>query len=108
MGRAPGGGVGGRRSRRSPAWAESITLPRGQTEDGIIADRRHTFPRDVAGAPNNPFIILFEQEDPGQPDDGRFIGEGADNLGTALGLAIQSLQRIGTVQLGAVLGGEHM
>ena len=55
---------------------------------------------------DSPLVILFEQDGTDEAGDGSFIGEDADDLSAALDLAIQSLQRIGAVQLGAVLGRE--
>ncbi|MDO8973055.1 hypothetical protein [Reyranella sp.] len=34
----------------------------GQADNGIIADGRDAFQRDVAGALDSPFIVLFEQD----------------------------------------------
>jgi hypothetical protein len=42
-----------------------------------------------------PFVILFQQNGTDQPDDGRFVGEDADDVGAPLDLAVQSFERIG-------------
>jgi hypothetical protein len=51
-----------------------------------------------------PLIILFEQHGTDQPGDAGLVGEDADDIGAPPDLFIQPLQRVGTVQLGAVLG----
>ena len=76
----------------------------GQTDDGIIADWSNAFQRDVAGTLDGPLVVLFEQDGADEAGNGSFVGEGADNLGAALDLAIEALERIGGMQLGAVLG----
>ncbi|MET3758438.1 hypothetical protein ABID08_005820 [Rhizobium binae] len=49
----------------------------------------------VSGAPDGAFVILFEEQRADEPDDGILVGEDADNLGSALDLAVQSLDRVG-------------
>ena len=51
-------------------------------------------------------IILFEQQGADEADDGLVIGEDADDVGPALDLAVDALDRIDRVQLGAMLPGE--
>jgi hypothetical protein len=46
-----------------------------QSDDGIIADRGAAFQRDVAGALDGPFIVLFEQDGPDEPGNCSFMGE---------------------------------
>jgi hypothetical protein len=42
----------------------------------------------------------------GAPGDGGFVGEDADAFGAALDCAVEALDRVGRMQLGAVLGRE--
>ena len=83
-------------------WPGLSGCHRRQSDDGIIADGRDGFQRHVAGALDCPFIILFQQDGPGEPDDGLVVGEDADDLGAALDLAVDALDRIGRVQLRAM------
>jgi hypothetical protein len=77
----------------------------GQPDDGIIAQRRHGFQGHVAPALNRPFVVLFEQQRPDQADDGGLVREDTDHLGAPLDLAVEPLDGIGRVQLGAMLAG---
>jgi hypothetical protein len=72
----------------------------GQLDEGIVAQRCHGFQGHVAGALHGPFIVLFEEDSTNEPDDGLVIGEDADDLGAALDLAVEALERVGRVQLG--------
>src|SRR5207253_10542930 len=67
----------------------------GQLDDGIVAQRRDGFQRQVASALDGPFIILLEENGAAEPDDGGLVGEDADDLGAALDLAVEAFQRIG-------------
>ncbi|MBB3660999.1 hypothetical protein FHX15_006271 [Rhizobium sp. BK650] len=49
----------------------------------------------VSGTLDGPFVILFEEQRADEPDDGVLVWEDADNLGSALDLAVQSLDRVG-------------
>src|SRR5262249_11606000 len=51
-------------------------------------------------------VVLLEQEGADEADDGVFVGEDADDVGTALDLAIEALEGIGGMQLRAMGGGE--
>jgi len=75
----------------------------GQADDRIIADGGDAFQCDVTSALDGPFIILFEQNGADEACDGGLVGEDADDLGAALDLAFQSLERVCAVQFGAVL-----
>ena len=48
-------------------------------------------------------IILLEQDSADQAGDGICVGEDADDVGAALDLAIESLQRVGGVDLRPVV-----
>lgn len=50
-----------------------------------------------------PFVVGFEQHSSDQADDAVFVREDADDIGTALDLLVQALQRIRAVKFGAVL-----
>ena len=77
-----------------------------QSDDGSIAQRSDGFQAHVAGALDRPFVILLQQQRTDQAGDGGFVGEYADDLAASLDLAIESFERVGAVQLGAMLGRE--
>jgi hypothetical protein len=67
----------------------------------------------VAAALDRPFVVLFEQDRADETNDGIFVGEYANHLGAPLDLAIDTFERIGGVELGAMLRrerhvGEHV
>ena len=66
-----------------------------QADDGIIAQGRDGFQGHVAGALDGPFIVLLEQDGADEADDGGLVGEDADDLGAALDLAVEALERVG-------------
>ena len=80
----------------------------GQADGGIIAERRDGFQRHVAGALNGPLVILLEQQGADQSGNGGLVGEDADDVAAAFDLVVQTLDWIGAVQLGPVLGGNPM
>ena len=65
----------------------------------------HTFDLHVTVL-EQPLVILLEQHSADQPDDAGLVGEDADDIGPPLDLLVEPFQRIGAVQLGAVLGRE--
>lgn len=77
-----------------------------QTDDGIIAERNDGFQAQVAGSLDGPFVILFKEQDADQTDDGGLAGEDADDLAASFDLIVEPLQRVGGVELGAVLSGK--
>jgi hypothetical protein len=66
---------------------EQAVATGGQLDDRAIPQSRDRFQARVAAALNSPFIVLFEQQRTGQPQDCVFIGEDADHIGAALDLA---------------------
>ena len=60
------------------------------------------FPGSVAGSLDRPLIVLFKQQCPDEADNGGFVREEADDLAAALDLAIESLEWVGAVYLGAM------
>jgi len=50
-----------------------------------------------------PFVVGLQQHRADQSDDRSFIGEDADNIGTAFDLLVQAFTRVGRVDLGPVL-----
>ena len=66
----------------------------GQLDEGIVAQRGDRFQRHVAGALDCPFVVLFEEDSADEPDDGLVVGEDADDLGAALDLAVDALDRV--------------
>src|SRR5262249_60366737 len=73
---------------------------------GIIADGSDAFQSDVSGALNGPLIVLLEQDRADEANDCILVGEDADDIGAPLDLAIEALERVGGMQLGAVLAWE--
>ena len=55
-----------------------------------------------------PLVGCFEEGGSDQAHDAVLVGEDADDIGAALHLPVQPLQRACAVQLGAVLGGKAM
>jgi hypothetical protein len=44
-----------------------------------------------------PFVVLLEEDGADEADDAVLVGEDADDIGAALDLLVQPLQRIGRV-----------
>ena len=102
--RVPGRGVARGGSPRSPAGPDRSSCQlAGRLTIGIIAQGRDGFQRHVAGALDRPFIVLLEQDRADETDDGVLVGEDADDLGAPLDLAVEAFDRVGRVQLGAML-----
>jgi hypothetical protein len=57
---------------------------------------------------HRPFVILFEKDGADQASDRLLVGEDADDLGPTLLLAIDPLERIGRVDLGAMILTERL
>ena len=66
-----------------------------QLDKGIVAQRCDGFQGHVAGALDGPFIVLFQKDSPDEADDGLVVGEDADDLGAALDLTVDALDRVG-------------
>ncbi len=47
------------------------------------------------GAPDDPFVVLLEQDRSDEANDGVFVREDADHLGPPLDLAVEALDRVG-------------
>ena len=62
--------------------------------------------RHVSRPMDGPLIVLFEQDGADEADDGVVVGEDAHDLGSALDLAVDPLDRVGAVELDAMLPGE--
>lgn len=57
---------------------------------------------------HGPFVVLFEQDGADQPHDRCLVGVNADDVGAALDLLVEPLERVGGVQLAAqLLGAIH-
>src|SRR5215813_10730074 len=78
----------------------------GQPDERIIAYRSDAFQSDVSGALNGPLIVLLEQDRADEANDCILVWEDADDIGASLDLAIEALERVGGMQLGAVLAWE--
>ena len=60
----------------------------------------------VAGSLDGPFVVLLQQQRADQADDGRFVWKDTDDVAAPLDLAVEPLQGVGRVDLGAMLGRE--
>jgi hypothetical protein len=67
----------------------------------VVIDRK-----SLARRGRSIHVVLFEQDSADQADDGVVVWEDADDLGAALDFAIDALDRVGRVQLDAMLPGE--
>ena len=78
----------------------------GQDDDGIIADGGDGFQRHVAGALHGPFVVLLHQDCSDEAYDGVVVWEDSDDVGSALDLAVGSLDGIGRADFVPMLPGE--
>ena len=79
-----------------------------QADKGSIAQRRDGFQCHVSGALGGPLIILFQEQRADESHDSIVVGEDADDIGTALDLAIEALERVGGVDLALCWAGKSM
>jgi hypothetical protein len=79
-----------------------------QTDDGIIAQGRDGFQPYVAGALNDPFVVLIQQRCADKSDEGNFIGEADDDFAAPLGLAVDAFEQVCAVDLGGMGAGKPM
>ena len=70
---------------------------------GSSGDRGDGLNGHVAGALDGPLVVLLEEDGADEAGDGGFVREDADDLGAPLDLAVQSLERVGRMQLRPVL-----
>lgn len=61
----------------------------------IVADYLQAFKLQIATL-QPPLVVLLEQQRPDQAHDGRFVGKDPYDAGVALGLGVQSFQRMGS------------
>src|SRR6266511_4771676 len=70
----------------------------------LLEERRERVEREVA-APDQPLIVLFDQEAGGEPDQGGVVGEDADDVGAAAehlrDRVLQAFVRVGDDELHA-------
>jgi hypothetical protein len=64
----------------------------------IVEDRLQRVVAKVAVA-DEPFVVLFDDDAGGEPDQGAVVGEDADDVGAASDLAVDSFERVGRAQL---------
>ena len=58
------------------------------------------FPASCSGPLDGPFVVLLEQDGADEADDGLFVREDADDVGAALDLAVEALERVRAVDFG--------
>jgi hypothetical protein len=71
-----------------------------------MAQRRDSLKAHAAGALNGPLIVLLEEDGADEANDGVVVREDADHFCPALDPAVEALDRVRAVQLGAMLLGE--
>jgi hypothetical protein len=71
-----------------------------------MAHSRNARHRNACGTLVSPLSVQFEQNGLDDLDNGGFVKEHADDLGAALDLAIETLDRAGKANLHLVLLGE--
>jgi len=94
-----------------PGWAAVSGGHGGRADGGMIADGADGLQSHVARALGGPFVGLLEENGADEPHDGGLVGKDADDLGASLDLtsgrpsvsALDALDRVRAVQLGAVL-----
>ena len=67
-----------------------------------MADRRDGFQRHVAGSLDGPIVIVFHEDGADEAGDCGLVWKDADDVGSSFDLAIDTFDRVGRVQLGAV------
>ena len=82
-----------------------VAVGDGSGDRGAVCGFGHGFGPHAAVL-SLPIVVLFQQDDADQRDDGWLIGEDADDVGAAFDLLVEALRGVGAVQPGAVLGGE--
>jgi hypothetical protein len=60
-----------------------------------MAQGGHGFQRHVAGALDDPFVVLFQEDCADEPDDGVVVGEDADDLGPPFDFAVEPFESTG-------------
>lgn len=101
--RVPWSGVAGVVwSPRSPAEAGLVRWPRRATRRRDHCSAERSFPGSFSGHAGRPTRRSARAGSHREADDGSFVGEDVDDLGSPLDLAIEPLDRIGGVQLGAM------
>jgi hypothetical protein len=71
----------------------------GQLDERIVAQRCDGFQGHVAGALDGPLVVLFEEDGTDEANDGLVVGEDADDLGAALDLTVDALDRAPTTSV---------
>ena len=66
-------------------------------------DERDRLGREVAAA-DEPLVILFDAEHPGEADQCGVVGEDPDDVGAAADLLVEALERVGRSELAPVAG----
>ena len=78
-----------------PVWA-GLSGGHGREPDGrSIAHCGDGLQGHVARALGGPLVGLLQQQRPDKPDNGGLVREYADDIGTALDLAVEPLNRVG-------------
>jgi hypothetical protein len=68
---------------------------------------RERFLGEVAAC-DEPFVVLFDQQRAGEPDQGGVVGEDADDVGAPADLAVDALERVRGPQLGSVFAWQRV
>ena len=68
-----------------------------------MAQRGDSFQCHVAACLNCPFVVLFQKDRAHEADDGGFVRKDTDHIRSRLDLSIETFDRIGGVDLRAVV-----
>lgn len=82
--------------RRGSAWSGCHG---GQADDRIIPHRRDGFHCQGSGTLDGPHVLRFRQLGADQADAGLVVWKDADDIGAALDLTVQALDRVRRAQL---------
>ena len=68
-----------------------------------MAQRGVSFQCDVAASLNRQFVVLFQKDRAHEAEDGGFVRKDSDHVRSQLDLSIETFDRIGGVDLRAVV-----
>lgn len=85
---------------------QGVHLPNGVGRGVHGLQFEHGAFREVAAFTGFPFVVLLDQNSPGEPEEGGGVGEDADDVGAAFDLFVHPLQWVGGPDLPLVPRGE--
>jgi hypothetical protein len=72
-----------------------------QLDQVIMADRCDGFQGHLSRSLDRPVVVLLEEDGADQAGDGGLVWKDADDIGAALDLAVEAIDRVCRVQLGS-------